>query len=292
MITDWYEYRLINGAVVRLVNGLEESNLKRVVRHVFDSGGKRIRPIILILCSGLSDGDPDECIDASLAVELIHSASLIHDDILDMGLTRRGVPSVYKQFGQTAAILCGDFLISKSIELISGYDQAVIQEFGRAGMSMAEGEAIDINSNNIEFGEENYLKCINKKTASLFAASACMGSRIGGASSHEIDQCRKFGMHLGIAYQIVDDILEYEELQHEKKSVTTSITLPHILKASSPSMHDAVDRSIHEVQRHVDESKRIMGLFDDSDARNKLLRIVDYMTLDLIGSVRTSAVRS
>ena len=295
MITDWYEYRLINGAIVNMLNNLDESNMKRVVRHVFDSGGKRIRPIILVLCSELFGGDADECVDAALAIELIHSASLIHDDILDMGITRRGVPSVHAQFGQAAAILCGDFLISKSIELISKYDRAVIQDFGRAGMSMAEGEAVDIGSRENSFSEENYLGCIDKKTASLFAASACMGSRVGGASPRSVSQCAAFGMHLGMAYQIVDDILEYKELQHEKKSINTSTTLPHILSAAS-STNDAVNRSIKEMQHHVDESQRILNSFDESDApgisdvRGKLLKIVDYMTLDLIEDVGTPTV--
>ena len=285
MITDWHEYRLINGAITSLMDDREESGLKRVVRHVFDSGGKRIRPIILILASELFGGDADECTDAALAIELIHSASLIHDDILDVGLVRRGVPSVYKQFGLAAAILCGDFLISKSIELISKYDQAVIQDFGRAGMSMSEGEAIDVASNEIEFSEGDYFKCISKKTASLFAASACMGSRISGASAESVYQCAEFGTHLGMAYQIVDDILEYQELQHEKKSENTSATLPHIIPNS-----DALDISIQEVRHHVDCSKRILESFDDSDARNKLLKIVDYMTFDLIGDVGTRIV--
>lgn len=281
MITDWYEYRLINGAIISLVNDLDESNLKRIVHHVFDSGGKRIRPITLILCSELFGGDADECLDAALAIELIHSASLIHDDILDTGLVRRGAPSVYHRFGLAAAILCGDFLISKGIELISRYDQAVIQDFGRAGMSMAEGEAIDVNSNETEFSEGDYFECINKKTASLFAASACMGSRVGGASAQSVNRCAEFGMHLGMAYQIVDDLLEYQELQHEKKSANRAITLPHILK------HDAVNLSVQEVQHHVDCSKQIISSFDHSDARNKLLKIVDYMTFDLIGVAGT-----
>lgn len=105
MISDWYRYRLINGAIASLINNLEESNPKLVVRHVFDSGGERIRPIILILSSELFGSDADECVDAALAIELIHPASLIHDDILDMGITWRGVPSVYQQFGHAAAIL-------------------------------------------------------------------------------------------------------------------------------------------------------------------------------------------
>lgn len=280
MITDWYEYRLINGAIADMINDLEESNLKRIVRHVFDSGGKRIRPIILILSSELFSGDADECVDAALAIELIHSASLIHDDILDMGLVRRGVPSVYKQFGLAAAILCGDFLISKSIELISKYDRAVIQDFGRAGMAMAEGEAIDVNSNETKFSESDYFECINKKTASLFAASACMGSRISGAPAQSVGRLTEFGTHLGMAYQIVDDILECKELQHEKKSANTSTTLPHILK------HDAINLSIKEVQHHVDCSKQTIASFEDSDVRSKLQKIVDYMTFDLVGDVR------
>jgi octaprenyl-diphosphate synthase len=192
---------------------------------------------------------------------------------------RRGVPSVYKQFGLAAAILCGDFLISKSIELISKYDRAVIQDFGRAGMSMAEGEALDVNSNEADFSENDYFECISKKTASLFATSACMGSRIGGAPARSVSRCTEFGTHLGMAYQIIDDILECKDLQHEKKSENTSTTLPHILK------HDAIDRSVAEVQHHVDCSKQIINSFNETEVRTKLQKIVDYMTSDLAGAV-------
>jgi len=144
---------------------------------------------------------------------------------------------------------------------------------------MSEGEALDVNSNETDFSENDYFECISKKTASLFAASACMGCRIGGAPAQSISRCTEFGMHLGMAYQIIDDILECKELQHEKKSENTSTTLPHILK------HDAIGLSIKAVQHHVDCSKQIINSFDETEVRTKLQKIVDYMTSDLAGAV-------
>jgi octaprenyl-diphosphate synthase len=121
-VEDFEEYRQINLALAGLIHKMAESSqMKKMLNHVCSSGGKKIRPLILMLSTEVCGGDMNKSIDAALAIELIHSASLIHDDLLDGGILRRGMPSAHEKYGVAAALLCGDFLISKAITLISSY---------------------------------------------------------------------------------------------------------------------------------------------------------------------------
>lgn len=281
-IEQWDEHKRITSAMADMMAAMDESSLmNKMVNHVCNSGGKKIRPIIVMLSSEICGGDSKECVDAALAIELIHSASLIHDDLLDGGLIRRGLPSAHEEFGHAAAMLCGDFLISKSIELISPFGANAVRDFGRAGMHMAEGEAIDVKSVDGTFDEGNYYECIRKKTASLFAASASIGAYIGGADDEVAGKCRLYGEHVGTAYQIVDDLLEYLHAQDDKKSTNESVTLPQIY-LKQMSHEDAVERSIEEVKKQVVCAGEILGTFDSCGAIDKLDQIKDHITIDML----------
>ena len=278
------EYQLIKASMDELVASMEDgSNMKKMMLHICSSGGKSIRPIILMLCTELCGEDPEKSINAALAIELIHSASLIHDDVLDDGVIRRGVESAHKKYGVPAAILCGDFLISKAISLISSYGTDSVLEFGRAGMYMAEGETIDISSADCEFRKKNYFDCISKKTASLFAASAAIGAYVAGADKELSLKLREFGECVGNAYQIVDDLLEYLDRLEDKQSSYESVTLPLILRRSM-SHEETIDATVEEVNSYVNRAKEILGEFSPSDAKDKLLMITDLITLDMLPS--------
>lgn len=281
-IEQWDEYRSITAAMEDLVQSMDNSSqMKTIVSHVCSSGGKKIRPIILMLSTQICGADSMKSINAALAIELMHSASLIHDDLLDGGLIRRGIPAAHEKFGHAAALLCGDFLISKSIKLISPYGSDAIHDFGRAGMYMAEGETLDIKSNDEEFKDTNYFECIYKKTASLFAASTSIGAYIAGADEETADKCRTYGEYIGTAYQIVDDLLEYLEALDDKKSSHEAMTLPHIYEKTM-GHEKAVEKSIEQVERYVALTKEIIGTFNPCPAADKLLEITDYITVDML----------
>lgn len=281
-VEDFEEYRQINLALPGLIHKMDESSqMKKILNHVCSSGGKKIRPLILMLSTEVCGGDMNKSIDAALAIELIHSASLIHDDLLDGGILRRGMPSAHEKYGVAAALLCGDFLISKAITLISSYGHDAVYEFGSAGMYMAEGETIDIKSVNEEFRQKNYFDCINKKTASLFASSAAIGAYIAGCSKDEALRFHAFGENVGIAYQIVDDLLEFLEELEDKKSTQESVTLPQIFNRAL-GREEAVKRTIAEVYRYVGFAKDLLSTFRPCPAREKLLLITDYITVDLL----------
>jgi len=225
MFEAWDEYHLINGELERLTESLPGSGLGEVIKYVLTSPGKRVRPLILVLSSEAFGCDPAGSVDAALAMELVHAASLVHDDILDCGTERRGVASAFQKYGMEAALLCGDYLISRSIGLMSGYSRAVIEAFSEACMDMSEGEMLDLASRN---RPEDYYLCICKKTASLISASSKIGCLIAGADDEDVALFESYGMHLGLAYQVADDLNEFLGMEKGKSSVKTSVTLPVI----------------------------------------------------------------
>lgn len=276
------EFLVIKASMDGLVASMEDgSKMKKMMLHVCSAGGKSIRPIILMLCTEICGGERNKSVNAALAIELIHSASLIHDDVLDNGIIRRGVESAHMKYGVPAAILCGDFLISKAISLISSYGTDSVLEFGRAGMYMAEGETIDISSAGTDFGRKDYFECISKKTASLFAASAAIGAYVAGADRETAMRFRSFGESVGNAYQIVDDLLEYLDRLEDKHSTYESVTLP-LLYRKSMGHEEAVRLTVQDVLAHVEKAKQMLSSFDDSEAKDKLLMISNLITIDML----------
>ncbi|HHW40130.1 MAG TPA: polyprenyl synthetase family protein [Syntrophomonadaceae bacterium] len=182
----------------------------RLAAHVIQAGGKRLRPLLVILCGGPGP-DREPVLDVAVAAELIHTASLIHDDILDGADTRRGVPTINALWGNHAAVLTGDFLFAAAFGLLAGEQtrgaMALMTEAVQAMCQgeMEEGESLFQTS----LTEDAYIAHIEKKTASLLAACCGAGALAGGASPETAAALAAFGRNLGLAYQIVDDLLDF-----------------------------------------------------------------------------------
>ena len=174
-------------------------------------GGKRIRPLILML-SAEAVGVPSTKTDlASVAVELLHTESIIHDDIIDEQIKRRDRDSFHKRYGNNTSILNADFVFGIILEIASRYnDPRVAKELSLAAIKMCEGEQRELNMNARKVPWVEYLTVISEKTAVLFQTSSKLGAIIGGGNEEEIDGLAGFGVNLGIAYQIHDDILDWE----------------------------------------------------------------------------------
>ena len=174
-------------------------------------GGKRIRPLILML-SAEAVGVPSTKTDlASVAVELLHTESIIHDDIIDEQIKRRDRDSFHKRYGNNTSILSADFVFGIILEIASRYnDPRVAKELSLAAIKMCEGEQRELNMNARKVPWVEYLTVISEKTAALFQTSSKLGAIIGGGNEEEIDALAGFGVNLGIAYQIHDDILDWE----------------------------------------------------------------------------------
>ncbi len=200
-------------AVEKIIAGTLKSDIETVKNmngYVFGSGGKRIRPALLLLSSALFEKNISGAVKTAAAVELIHSATLVHDDVIDNALTRRSKLSVNAKFGNTAAVLFGDYLYCKSFEIISGAgDDFIAGNLLKAARSMCEGEIYqNVNNYNPYIDVKDYYKIIENKTAVFLSKCCAIGAYCAKAGLKNIKNMEKFGLNTGMAFQIADDILD------------------------------------------------------------------------------------
>ncbi len=187
----------------------EVAVLRDASRHIIAAGGKRLRPRLALLAYAAVGGDnPSEAAPVAAAVELVHTASVVHDDINDHGVVRRGRPSVNALWGRTFALLTGDYLFTKVYELMAPFrDLNVLLAEGT--VALVEGETLQaaaVKEGN--FTREVYYRVIALKTAALFKSAGAMGAKLGGGTTKQIEALANFGFNIGLAFQIIDDILD------------------------------------------------------------------------------------
>ncbi len=279
MFADWKEHELIENGLRSLAAESCHLNVGELIDYVLTSPGKRVRPLILLISAEAFGCEAERALDAALAVELAHAASLIHDDILDCGIERRGIPSAVKKFGVEASLLGGDYLISMSIGLISSYGEPAIRLFSKACMDMAEGEMIDLSRITSPVG---YYQCVTKKTAALFAAAAKLGCLIAGATPLDQSLYERYGLGLGIAYQIVDDLEEIIGVDQGKRSAKKSSTLPRIYSMTY-SQEEAIQRCLDAVGEHANDARdSLLSAGGDPEMKERLLMILSRMTESMV----------
>ncbi len=284
MIESWPEYKLFEKRLIDFVESAEAvPKIKRALSYVISAGGKRVRPLIVLISGKMCGGGVEELMNLAISVELIHTASLIHDDIIDRAEKRRRRDAVHRAYDLSLALVLGDWLISKSVELTSVYGEEVIREFSKVGMMMCEGEILDVYSTKDGFGEDEYFECIEKKTAALFAYSAKTACMV--ACGDEVMAARLFdyGRNLGIAYQMVDDLLEYLDVLSEKSSQVESRTILHIYEEKY-GKEEAIERVRELISEYASRSRKALEPFEGEE-RKKLEEIVEYMTSRLISEV-------
>ena len=203
------ELRVVEDRIMELL-GSEEAILTRVGSALIGAGGKRIRPALALLVFRAAGGqDPADTIDVGAAIELIHSATLLHDDILDSGTIRRGKPSPYAQFGLNPTLVGGDFLFAKAFSVAGRFDAKVVGWAADACVQLCEGEMLqNRHRRNLEVGLEDYLTIARCKTASLFRQASRIGAHFAGMTEADVDTLAKFGDEIGIGFQMVDDLLD------------------------------------------------------------------------------------
>jgi octaprenyl-diphosphate synthase len=202
------DLRIIDSIILKFAQG-KSPLIQEISQHLVNSGGKRIRPILLLLAAqacGQKSGH-----ELAAAVELIHSATLLHDDVVDNSQVRRGKKTANALWDNKASILVGDYLFSISFQLmVQSQNLRILDLLAQASSTMADGEVMQLqNSNDVELSQEKYLEIIFGKTAVLFSAACECGALINNRSEQEIANMREFGKNLGTVFQIVDDILDY-----------------------------------------------------------------------------------
>jgi octaprenyl-diphosphate synthase len=213
------------------------SLLDEIYASLSSNPGKRLRPNLLFLAARNTDGDPEKAVTAGFAVELVHTATLIHDDIIDANDLRRGQPTVSSKWGRNIATIMGDYLYSRAFSCLSEEGLwEVISILAHATNAMSVGEMLQFqHKRDVNISEKNYLNLINRKTASLFAASCESGAILGSNGNRDRKVYSMFGENIGLAYQITDDLFDYlaaEKYMGKPVAVDLAggkVTLPFII---------------------------------------------------------------
>lgn len=240
------ELAKLNG---RIADTLRSSNalMNQVVENYLRSKGKQIRPILVLLSARHFGEVNDNVIAAAAAVELLHNASLIHDDVVDDTKTRRSVPTINSIWDNHIAVLVGDFFVSTALQLaITTGDTRIIDSLARLGKLLSLGEIDQIyNARYHKLDEKAYFEIINRKTASLFVSCVEMGAYAAGADEGRIDDMRRYAELLGLCFQIKDDIFDYftddvvgKPTGNDLREGKITLPLLHVLENEALPMHD------------------------------------------------------
>lgn len=197
--------------LMRLLDS-NEALIAEICHYLVESGGKRLRPLFILLvyraCGG-RDAQIEDAIDAAIALELIHSATLLHDDIIDGGMLRRGKPSAYARYGLAPSLVAGDYLFCRAFELCGRFEERLVHTAARACIQLTEGEVMEGRMRHRASANlADYIETITRKTASLFSAGGRVAADLAGASATVIAEMEQLGLAVGLAFQMVDDLLD------------------------------------------------------------------------------------
>ncbi|MDQ4022727.1 MAG: polyprenyl synthetase family protein [Thermoproteota archaeon] len=241
-------------------------------------GGKRIRPLILVLSAEsvmAPKGDllrtDEDVFFAACAIELLHTESVIHDDIIDEENLRRGKPSFHVKYGYNSSILTADFVLGVILSIGSKLNNSrVASELSNAAIKMSEGEIMEIKlAEALKIGEDDYIKVLEQKTASLFEASAKIGAILGGGEEEEIHAMATFGNFLGIAYQIHDDLIDWNNEER----------LFNILVKKNDQSKEFVDRMEKLYLSYSSKAKKELVKIKDSTQKRHLEHLTDLASV-------------
>ena len=208
------DMRAVNELIVQRMHS-PVAMIPQLAGHIVAAGGKRLRPLLTLASARMCGYAGRRHVALAACVEFIHTATLLHDDVVDESDLRRGLASANAVWGNKASVLVGDFLLSRSFELmVEDGSLSVLSILSRASSLIAEGEVLQLTTqNDTETGETQYLEVIKAKTAQLFAAACRIGAIIAARPKVEEDALETFGMNLGIAFQLTDDVLDYSATQ-------------------------------------------------------------------------------
>lgn len=241
-------------AVIRARLSSEVVLIRQVAEYIISAGGKRLRPALVLFAAGATGYKGTHHHELAAVVEFIHTATLLHDDVVDESDLRRGSRTANAIFGNAAAVLVGDFLYSRAFQMMVSVDNMrVMSVLSDATNTIAEGEVLQLmNCHDADVDVESYLRVIRYKTAKLFEAASQLGAILGGADEALERDMARFGMHLGTAFQLIDDVLDYsgdetttgKHLGDDLAEGKPTLPLIHAMKHGSVAQSAAVRRAI------------------------------------------------
>lgn len=285
--------------------------IQEVATHMVKSGGKRLRPLLVLLCAQACGYKGSADINMAVVIEFIHTATLLHDDVVDSATLRRGKDTANKRWGNEIAVLVGDFLYSRAFQLmIDVANPKILQIIANATNAMASGEVLQLlHQHDPATSEVKYLHMIRSKTAKLFEAATEIGAILAGSSALIQNDLAQFGLHLGTAYQLIDDLLDYQADQNQLgKTIGIDLaegklTMPliYLCKHGTTAQKDLVISAIQDkkvdlpaiqialkgsgaleytfefAQREANLAKQGLAKLPASEARNAALELTDLV---------------
>jgi len=286
--------KLINSRIDELLStGFEQSEADDLVKYTFRTGGKRLRPVLVLLACESVGGKSAHAIDGAVAMEFVHAASLIFDDLIDKHRLRRNLPTTQYAFADDKAISAGLFLASKGVQILSEYkDSRITKILGLGLVDLSKGEILDTITG-LAFDIDHYLTIADLKTGSLFSASAGIGGVLGGATADEVDCLYNYGRAVGIAFQIKDDLLDTSTdpdrqervnlvLMHyldeaKRKRVSNILENDKSAAVEAAALREkAVEFALKKSREHVERAKEELKGLQDSSGKRLLGYFADY----------------
>lgn len=292
------------------------SLVTEVAEYIIANGGKRLRPVFCLLASKLVGYSGDQAIQCAAGLEFIHTASLLHDDVIDNAHLRRGKPSANAKWGNHISVLVGDFFYCRSSDVFTRTGQLeIVQLITDTITRTTEGEVFEtVRSNDMDIQEEDYLRIITDKTAVLFASACEVGGLLGRVSEEFQTALRDYGTHVGMAFQLADDYLDYvsDEDQFGKTQGTDlregKLTLPLIVALREANegevriikeallaervedfkfkevisilhKYKALDYTRNQAKKYVEQAKQDLAIFKPSIEKESLCALADYVVL-------------
>ncbi len=205
------EFDAVNRLIIDQLHS-DVAMVENVGHYIVDAGGKRLRPLLTLLCGAALGGCTDRHIAFAAVIEFIHTATLLHDDVVDTSSMRRGRLTANAEFGNAPSVLVGDFLYTRAFQMMVQIEQMdILRHMADTTNTIAEGEVLQlVGAGNPDTSEADYLEVITRKTAILFAAACYGAAALSGEPEGERRQLADFGLNLGIAFQMIDDVLDYE----------------------------------------------------------------------------------
>lgn len=304
------EFRMFEKAFEQAIVPEDNPVLEQLWQYISSRRGKQMRPQLVLLSAALCRGITSKTIDVALALEMTHTASLVHDDVVDHSPTRRGTESVQAHWTNKIAVLAGDYLLAKAIEFTSrAHNQKIISIIAELGQQLADGELLQLHADgDMWISTERYYSIIEKKTADLFAACTKAGAISAGATERQINAVERYGLYLGMCFQLKDDALDYSDSEQIGKPTMSDIrdgkvTLPLIvtMERCTPEeaqhlrqlcehpdaeaceeiknivmRYDGIGATCQAMLAYKEKAVKALEAFHDSKYKESLLNLLDY----------------
>jgi geranylgeranyl pyrophosphate synthase len=284
----------VESELARFIARLPELSLHSQIEYAVLSKGKRLRPLLVIMSAESVGGSRKKIMPLALAFEFMHTATLVHDDIIDQDDKRRDRPAIHKKWSLNQALLAGDSLIALAVDLASTYGQTIMKTVARSALDLCDGENMDITFSPKMMTEESYFQKIRKKSASLFQAATYSGALAGGGTLTEVNSLSTFGENFGMAYQLRDDLLDLtnknpDELKDLRRGRLT-LPLIHSYSHCSPDERRQIDDSLQTFLNtastsNMKSTKRILEVIRKTGSREYCERRVDVFSHQAIAEI-------